>query len=160
MKMSLQRAIVLGFCLAASGGAAQAADKTWWGIQRSVEPARIALVDQNPEAIPCGLDQKYNVIGFNRNSNELTRTLKARLDQIAADIGERRCTAQIVGYSSHEGSLASNALFAVERAQNALSYLRQRGVSFVRASATGAGATDKFGGDFALNRRVVIAVAP
>ena len=158
MKMS-QRAMMLALCFAASGGAAQAAEP-WWGTPGSTEPTRTALVAQDPEAAPCGLDQKYNVVGFNRNSNELTRRLKARLDQIAADIGARRCTAQIVGYSSHEGNLASNALFAVERAQNALSYLRQRGVQFARVTATGAGATEKFGEDFALNRRVVIAIAP
>ena len=161
MKMS-QRAMVLALCLATSGGVAQAADQPWWGTSGTAEPARTALVNQDPEAEaqPCGLDQKYNVIGFNRNSNELTRKLKLRLDQVAADIGARHCTAQIVGYSSHEGDLASNALFAVERAQNALSYLRAHGVRFARVSATGAGATEQFGEDFALNRRVVIAIAP
>jgi len=161
MKMS-QRAILLAVCLVTSGGVTQAADKPWWGTSGAAEPVRTALANQDPEAdaLPCGLDQKYNVIGFNRNSNELTKKLKLRLDQVAADIGGRRCTAQIVGYSSHEGDLASNALFAVERAQNALSYLKAHGVKFARVSATGAGATDKFGEDFALNRRVVIAIAP
>jgi outer membrane protein OmpA-like peptidoglycan-associated protein len=161
MKMS-QRAMVLALCLVTSGGVAQAADKSWWGTPGSTEPARTALADQAPEteALPCGLDQKYNVIGFNRNSNELTKKLQLRLDQVAADIGAHRCSVQIVGYSSHEGDLASNALFAVERAQNALSYLRAHGVKFTRVSATGAGATEQFGDDFALNRRVVIAIAP
>ena len=87
MKMS-QRAMVLALCLATLGGVAQAADKPWWGTSGTAEPARTALVNQDPEAEaqPCGLDQKYNVIGFNRNSNELTRKLKLRLDQVAADI--------------------------------------------------------------------------
>jgi outer membrane protein OmpA-like peptidoglycan-associated protein len=99
------------------------------------------------------------VIGFNQNSNDLTTSLKTRLDQIADDIGDRKCYAQVVGYSSHEGGLASNALFAVERAQNALRYLEARGVSFARVTATGAGATDQFGPP-ASNRRVVIVVTP
>ncbi len=108
----------------------------------------------------CDLDQKYNVIGFNSNSNELTPKLLERLDQIAADIGDRQCNVTVTGYSSKQGSTASNALFAVERAQNSLRYLQERGVKFVKASAAGVGATDEFGPDFASNRRVVITVSP
>ena len=83
-----------------------------------------------------------------------------RLDQVAADIGSRECNVTVTGYSSKEGSIASNALFAVERAQNSLAYLREKGVRFNQASATGVGATDEFGPDFASNRRVVITVKP
>ena len=163
MKMSLQRAILFVMCTCTLPGMAGAAEahRSWINAGAQTETTRTASLDQDPEAGSgfCGLDQKYNVIGFNQNSNDLTAGLKQRLDQIADDIGERKCYAQVVGYSSHEGSLASNALFAVERAQNALSYLEGRGVSFARVSATGAGATDKFGPP-ASNRRVVIVVTP
>ncbi len=158
MKMSRQWAIPLVVGLAGTASVANAA--SW--LPYPVEPPRVAMLDQNPEgaAAFCGLDQKYNVIGFNRNSNDLTPRLKARLDQVAADIGERKCALQLVGYSSHEGDLASNALFAVERAQKALAYLRDRGVAFSDASATGAGATGQFGNKPDANRRVVIIVTP
>lgn len=108
----------------------------------------------------CDLDEKYNVIGFNSNSNDLTTSLIDRLDQVAADIGDRECNVTVTGYSSKQGSTASNALFAIERAQNALRYLREKGVKFIQASATGVGATDQFGPDFRSNRRVVITVSP
>jgi outer membrane protein OmpA-like peptidoglycan-associated protein len=108
----------------------------------------------------CDLDEVYNVIGFNENSNALTERLTTRLDQIAADIGERRCKVLVTGYSSHDGALDSNALFSLERAQNALHYLEAHGVDFLTASATGAGATEQFGAEVAANRRVVITVTP
>jgi outer membrane protein OmpA-like peptidoglycan-associated protein len=129
----------------------------------AVEPAQTAHLDPDPEATSgpvCDLDEKYNVIGFNTNSNDLTARLIDRLDQVAADIGSRECNVTVTGYSSKEGSIASNALFAVERAQNSLAYLREKGVRFNQASATGVGATDEFGPDFASNRRVVITVTP
>ena len=108
----------------------------------------------------CSLDQIYNVIGFNENSNELTPRLMQRLDQIVEDIGTEMCRVQITGYSSTQGDHATNALFAVERAQNVLRYLREKGMQFAKVNATGAGATTKFGPDFAANRRVVITVTP
>ncbi len=120
----------------------------------------IATLDPDPEASHCDLDERYNVIGFNSNSNELTPKLIERLDQVAADIGERQCNVTVTGYSSKQGSIASNALFAIERAQNSLQYLQRKGVKFIKASATGVGATDEFGPDFASNRRVVITVTP
>jgi len=128
----------------------------------SAEPIRTAALDEAPEAsgTDCDLDEVYNVIGFNENSNELTPGLIERLDQVAADIGDRQCNVQVTGYSSRQGAIASNALFAVERAQNSLRYLQEHGVKFVRASATGVGATDQFGPSFRENRRVVISVAP
>ncbi len=134
-------------------------------ISASVEPEaaiEVASLDQNPEGAGpvCDLDEIYNVIGFNENSNELTPKLIERLDQVAADIGTRQCNVQITGYSSKQGSYAMNALFAVERAQNALHYLLEQGVKFTRASAAGVGATDQFGPDFSSNRRVVISVSP
>src|SRR5262249_43083368 len=97
-------------------------------ISASVEPEasiEVASLNQNPEGagLGCDLDEIYNVIGFNENSNELTPKLIERLDQVAADIGARQCNVQITGYSSKQGSYAMNALFAVERAQNALHYL-------------------------------------
>lgn len=124
------------------------------------EPVETAALDPEPEAAHCDLDEKYNVIGFNSNSNELTPKLIERLDQVAADIGQRQCNVTVTGYSSKQGSIASNALFAIERAQNSLQYLQQKGVRFIKASATGVGATDEFGADFASNRRVVITVTP
>lgn len=108
----------------------------------------------------CALDNLYNVVGFNENSNELTPRLTARLDEIAKDIGSNRCVLQLVGYSSTQGDYATNALFAVERAQNVLQYLRAHGVEVVSANATGAGETDQFGPTFSDNRRVVITVSP
>jgi outer membrane protein OmpA-like peptidoglycan-associated protein len=127
-----------------------------------VEPVKTASLDPKPESssLTCDLDQRYNVIGFPENSNELTPGLIERLDQVAADIGERQCNVQVTGYASKQGAIASNALFAVERAQNALKYLQDHGVKFIQASATGVGATDQFGPDFRSNRRVVIVVTP
>ncbi|MEO7222163.1 MAG: carbohydrate-binding domain-containing protein [Devosia sp.] len=124
------------------------------------EPIETASLDPEPEGAHCDLDEKYNVIGFNSNSNELTVRLIERLDQIAADIGQRQCNVTVTGYSSKQGSIAANALFAIEGAQNSLHYLQQKGVKFVKASAAGVGATDEFGPDFASNRRVVITVTP
>jgi outer membrane protein OmpA-like peptidoglycan-associated protein len=126
------------------------------------DPVKVASLDTGGPApnTNCDLDEIYNVIGFNENSNDLTPSLIDRLDQVAADIGDRQCNVQVTGYSSKQGAIASNALFAVERAQNALRYLQEHGVKFVRASATGVGATDQFGPDFRSNRRVVITVTP
>lgn len=126
------------------------------------DAVQVASLDDSGAAsnLNCDLDEIYNVIGFNENSNELTPNLIERLDQVAADIGDRQCNLQVTGYSSKQGAIASNALFAVERAQNALKYLQEHGVKFVRASATGVGATDQFGPDFRSNRRVVITVTP
>lgn len=131
-------------------------------VVASTEPVETAMLNQDPEGpIPdCDLDEKYNVIGFNANSNDLTPRLVERLDQVVADIGARQCNVTVTGYSSKQGSIASNALFAIERAQNALRYMQERGVRFIKASATGVGATDEFGPDFASNRRVVITVTP
>jgi outer membrane protein OmpA-like peptidoglycan-associated protein len=108
----------------------------------------------------CALDQIYNVLGFNENSNDLTPRLMTRLDQILEDIGNEKCRVQITGYSSTQGDHATNALFAVERAQNVLRYLREKGLQFSKVNATGAGATSQFGPEFSANRRVVITVTP
>jgi outer membrane protein OmpA-like peptidoglycan-associated protein len=108
----------------------------------------------------CTLDQIYNVIGFNENSNELTPRLERRLDQIIEDIGTEKCRVLVTGYSSTQGSYATNALFAVERAQNVLAYLRRNGLEYEKATAVGGGGTTQFGADFAANRRVVITVTP
>jgi outer membrane protein OmpA-like peptidoglycan-associated protein len=84
----------------------------------------------------------------------------SRLDQIIGDIGNEKCRVQITGYSSTQGDHATNALFAVERAQNVLRYLKENGMTFASVNATGAGATEKFGAEFSANRRVVITVTP
>lgn len=114
-----------------------------------------------PTANPaCNRDELYNVVGFNESSNDLTPKLMERLDQIVADIGEQKCKVMVTGYSSRAGNHATNALFAIERAQNVLTYLKQAGLKFEKVSATGAGATEQFGDTFYANRRVVISVAP
>jgi hypothetical protein len=66
----------------------------------------------------------------------------------------------VTGYSSMQGAIDSNALFAIERAQNSLHYLRDHGVKFASAIAAGGGATSQFGPDYWLNRRVVITITP
>ena len=124
----------------------------------SVETA--AVTEPAATAGACSLDQLYNVVGFNENSNDLTPRLEERLNQIVADIGTEKCKVLVTGYSSKQGDHATNALFAIERAQNVLAYLRQAGLSFEKATATGGGATDQFGPEFSKNRRVVISVAP
>lgn len=127
------------------------------------EPVQTASLDQVAEpalASGCGRDELYNVIGFNENSNDLTPRLMERLDQIVADIGTEKCKVLVTGYSSKQGNHATNALFAIERAQNVLGYLKQAGLSFEKATATGGGATEQFGDTFSANRRVVISVAP
>ena len=127
------------------------------------ESIETASTDADPETAPnpaCNRDELYNVVGFNENSNDLTPKLMGRLDQIIADIGEQKCKVLVTGYSSKQGNHATNALFAIERAQNVLTYLKQQGLRFEKVSATGAGATEEFGRTFYANRRVVIAVGP
>jgi len=123
------------------------------------ESTEVAMLNQDPER-SCQIDDLYNVVGFNENSNDLTPKLMKRLDQIVAAIGTQECTALITGYSSTLGDYATNALFSVERAQNVLRYLRQQGVKFAKATATGVGETTQFGEDLNSNRRVVITVRP
>jgi outer membrane protein OmpA-like peptidoglycan-associated protein len=122
------------------------------------QPVLRAALDGGSDGATC--DEIYNVVGFNQNSNALTDRLTERLEQVIADLGSRRCHVTVTGYASHDGSLASNALFSLERAQNVLFYLERRGVVFLSASALGAGATEAFGDGFAANRRVVIAITP
>ncbi len=119
----------------------------------------VALANQDPEQ-SCQIDDLFNVIGFNENSNDLTPKLMRRLDQIVTAIGTQKCTALVTGYSSTQGDYATNALFSVERAQNVLRYLRQQGVQFAEANAAGFGETTQFGEDLNANRRVVITVRP
>jgi outer membrane protein OmpA-like peptidoglycan-associated protein len=119
-----------------------------------------SLADEPAASASCNRDELYNVVGFNENSNDLTPRLMERLDQIVADIGEQKCKVLVTGYSSKQGSHATNALFAIERAQNVLAYLRQAGLKFEKVTATGGGATEQFGDTFYANRRVVISVGP
>jgi outer membrane protein OmpA-like peptidoglycan-associated protein len=126
----------------------------------TVEGERLTTASIENDGKGCTLDQLYNVIGFNENSNDLTPRLEARLDQIIEDIGAEKCRVQVTGYSSTQGAHATNALFAVERAQNVLAYLRENGLQYEKATAAGGGATTQFGEDFASNRRVVIIVTP
>ena len=126
----------------------------------SEEPVQTAALDPEPESAHRDLDEKYNVIGFNESSNDLTPRLTERLDQIIAAIGGQKCKVTVTGYSSYQGNHATNALFAIERAQNVLDYMRHNGLSYLQATAAGGGATDQFGPTPGANRRVVINVAP
>jgi outer membrane protein OmpA-like peptidoglycan-associated protein len=82
------------------------------------------------------------------------------LDMVAKAIGTQKCVVHVTGYSSTEGDYAHNALFSIERSQNALHYLAERGVKFRKYSANGVGETTQFGPNPAANRRVVVAVSP
>lgn len=129
----------------------------------TVEPESPAPTESAVETMAvegCALDQLYNVLGFNENSNELTAKVQERLDQVLADIGTEECVVSVIGYSSTVGDFATNALFAVERAQNVLGYMREHGLKVAKATATGAGETEQFGEEPAANRRVVITVMP
>ncbi len=126
----------------------------------AIETASLAPVADVVSATACTRDELYNVVGFNENSNDLTPRLEARLDQIIADIGSQKCRVLVTGYSSRQGAHATNALFAIERAQNVLGYLKANGLSYEKAIAAGAGATAQFGPTFSANRRVVITVMP
>lgn len=123
-------------------------------------PAPTAEAIETSGGEGCALDQLYNVLGFNENSNEVTPRVEARLDQVLKDIGSEQCVVSVIGYSSTVGDYATNALFAVERAQNVLAYLRTHGLRVAKATATGAGETEQFGASPAANRRVVITVSP
>ncbi len=126
----------------------------------SADGERMTTASIEGDSMGCSLDQLYNVIGFNENSNDLTPRLEERLDQIIEDIGDEKCRVQVTGYSSTQGSHATNALFAVERAQNVLAYLRTHGLQYEKATAAGGGGTTQFGEEFSANRRVVITVTP
>lgn len=143
--------------------AAVAAPKLPETLEAKPVAATAKLASADPEvgtSASCNRDELYNVVGFNESSNDLTPRLMERLDQIVADIGEQKCKVLVTGYSSRAGNHATNALFAIERAQNVLAYLKQAGLKFEKVSATGAGATEQFGDSFSANRRVVISVAP
>jgi len=130
------------------------------GDDKPVASASLAASAPAAVNLGCNRDELYNVVGFNESSNDLTPKLMERLDQIVADIGEQKCKVLVTGYSSRAGNHATNALFAIERAQNVLAYLKQAGLKFEKVSATGAGATEQFGQTFYANRRVVISVGP
>jgi outer membrane protein OmpA-like peptidoglycan-associated protein len=108
----------------------------------------------------CSKAERYNVLGFAENSNEVTPRVVERLKQILGDIGGQRCVIHVTGYSDTRGSYATNALFAVERAQNVLAFMRANGLQYLDVNATGAGETNRFGTTPATNRRVVITVRP
>ena len=108
----------------------------------------------------CGLNQKFQILGFSQNSNALTPRARAALDGVVKAIGSQRCVVHLTGYSSTEGDYAHNALFSIERSQNALHYLAAQGVKFRKYSANGVGETTQFGPDPRANRRVVVTVSP
>jgi outer membrane protein OmpA-like peptidoglycan-associated protein len=108
----------------------------------------------------CGLNRKFQITGFSRNSNELTPRVRRALDAVAKAIGTQKCVVHLTGYSSTEGDYAHNALFSIERSQKALRYLAEKGVKFRRFSANGVGETTQFGATPGANRRVVVTVSP
>jgi outer membrane protein OmpA-like peptidoglycan-associated protein len=130
---------------------------------RAAATAEIELASLDTSALDgsqCRKAERYNVVGFRENSNAITPRVIDRLDQILADIGGQKCVIQVIGYSDTRGSYATNALFAVERAQNVVAYLRDKGLPYLDINATGAGETTRFGPSPAPNRRVVITVRP
>lgn len=126
----------------------------------ATEPEKAAARTEAPASGTCAFQEAFQIVGFNENSNNLTKPVMDQLDKIAEAIGNQRCSILLTGYSSTQGSYSVNALFAVERAQNALKYLRDSGVAFKSAQATGAGETSQFGENFRANRRVVVTVTP
>lgn len=125
------------------------------------KPAVVAAMEAKaPPSGRCTLTKSFSVLGFNKNSNALTPAVVKRLDAIARVIGANKCKVRVVGYSSTEGSYARNALFSVERARNALHYLKTKGIKFTRFSASGVGETTQFGAAPWRNRRVEITVMP
>jgi outer membrane protein OmpA-like peptidoglycan-associated protein len=125
-----------------------------------VKTASISPPAPASEPGACSRDELYNVIGFNESSNDLTPRLMQRLDQILADVRGQKCRIQVTGYSSRQGNHATSALFAVERARKVLTYLKDKGMTYARATVAGGGATDQFGPEPSANRRVVITVRP
>jgi outer membrane protein OmpA-like peptidoglycan-associated protein len=121
-----------------------------------------AELNPQPEAdLPdCGINTSFQIIGFSENSNDLTPKTHRSLDRVVKAIGAQRCVVHLTGYSSTEGRYADNALFSIERAQNALHYLAAQGVRFRRYSANGVGETTQFGSDPEANRRVVVTITP
>jgi len=126
----------------------------------AAKPEQAAEATKPAAAGKCSLEKSFDVTGFGQNSNDLTPATNKQLDAIVEAIGEQTCSITLTGYSDTFGSHATNALFSVERAQNALKYLRDKGIKFEKAQATGVGETDKFGPSARANRRVVIAIAP
>ncbi|MEO8882229.1 MAG: OmpA family protein, partial [Devosia sp.] len=108
----------------------------------------------------CGIAKSFQIIGFSRNSNDLTAKTREALDVVAKTIGTQKCTVNVKGYSSIEGDNAHNALFSIERARNSLQYLAAQGVKFRKYSANGVGETTQFGVNPGANRRVVVVVSP
>ena len=123
--------------------------RSFWNFapQRAAAPAK-------PDEFATTVAEASALLDF------LLRERERVPDQIIEDIGNEKCRILVTGYSSTQGSHATNALFAVERAQNVLAYLRQNGLQYEKATAVGGGGTTQFGDDFAANRRVVITVTP
>jgi outer membrane protein OmpA-like peptidoglycan-associated protein len=137
--------------------------------EKAVEPEPAKVAEATPEvapvkeaaaATPDACDETFNIMGFNENSSDLTPKVVDRLDEIAKVLGKNECKAMLTGYSSTQGSYSLNALFSIERAQNSLKYLRDKGVKFSSAQASGVGETKQFGPSFRENRRVVLVVTP
>ncbi|MDR3474804.1 MAG: OmpA family protein [Devosia sp.] len=149
---------------AATGPKPAAVDNVETGSVAEVSAVATDAANANPDpeagAPACDLEQKFAITGFARNSNDLTPAARQALDAVVTAIGTQQCVVHLTGYSSTEGDVAHNALFSIERSQNALHYLAAKGVKFRRYSANGVGETTQFGPDPAANRRVVVSVSP
>ena len=81
------------------------------------------------------------------------------LNQMASTISQYNQSNVVVnGYASVEGNPAFNQTLSENRAQAVASYLAQRGVSPMRISAYGRGATSQFGSSYEANRRVEMTI--
>ena len=127
---------------------------------RRARPVEVAAVEEPATTSGCDLDNLYNVLGFNENSNDLTPRVTERLDQIIKDIGDNVCTLVAHRLFVHPGRLRhQRAVRGRARAERAALPARQR-PQLHAANAVGAGETDQFGPAFSDNRRVVITVTP
>ena len=126
----------------------------------TVTDAPAPVADTATDMAGCNLSKTFQITGFNENSNDLTPRTHRQLDAVVKAIGAQKCVVHVTGYSSTEGDFAHNALFSIERAQNALRYLTEKGVKYRRFSANGVGETKQFGPTPNANRRVVVAVSP
>lgn len=97
------------------------------------------------EGVSCDLDQIYNVIGFNENSNDLTPRLMQRVHHMfIEDRRQKRCRVTVTGYL--DAGIARDERTLRRRAGVRMCSLicAATGSScFQRASAVGGGATEQ-----------------
>ncbi|MBU1314774.1 MAG: OmpA family protein [Alphaproteobacteria bacterium] len=99
-------------------------------------------------------EARSEISGFGNGAIELTAEQKADIDALMLD---SNCRISVIGFSSTSGRASVNKMLSEARAEAVSQYLSTRG-SFRSLEATGAGETDQFGSDQAMNRKVVIEV--